>query len=295
MNPILAYRALSRLQGKKPHALALPGQPLDTLLLKKSPLFLKSRELFQEAGGVHQASFVSTPRTLGSSALLGKEVEYSALARELDWLSQPSMDKKAALERFLELRTSVTSLHHEQNHRVLWKVLPPCPSGREARRRWLNFSESLVVMLDMALGDELGPKLAPALYQVGVVYDPGTLWRKEARSPRLYRNLLHAACQATYWALEGYPEAEIRQSLPRLFAIPLKWAERAAERALKLDRHFIEKTNPLWQAKNGKVVTHKLGEKRGGMPALVLSEDPTQTHVHYLWAERVLDHWGIPG
>ena len=84
-------------------------------------------------------------------------------------------------ERLLHLRTYSTSLFHEQNHRILWKLLPPAPVEKNALRRYLNFAESLVITLDMALGDELGAKLAPLFYLTGVTYDPGTTVREELK------------------------------------------------------------------------------------------------------------------
>ncbi len=290
--PIVCHRALEKASPRKPHGLARAGHPFDSLLLARSALYRRSRTLFLELGGTLRASFVSTPRTLGSAALLGTEIEYSALDRELSWLAREGAGRPAAA-RYLDLRSSVTSLFHEQNHRILWKLLPPCPRDADGQRRWLNFAESQVVVLDMALGDELGPELAQACYQVGVTYDPGTRVRQEGLRGRPYRNYLQAASLATWWALELYSPARIRKAIPALFPVIEPYALRAADRALRLDAKFIERTNPMWQLKHRKAVNRAFGTSRTRPDPLTFSEDPMDHRLQYLWTEKILDTMGV--
>lgn len=157
---------------------ALHEQPFDALLLRFSPLFRQSRQLFLKQGGRYFPTLLSSPRTLSSPKLLEQTIEYSPIERELIWsATDPIESKSVRLERLFETRAYTTSLFHETNHRILWKFLPPPPPlGKtgSAVSRYLNFVESLVVTLDMALGDELGPELSQVLYLAGVTYDPGT-------------------------------------------------------------------------------------------------------------------------
>lgn len=289
------YRLLKKclpgwLKAGKPHRLALPEQPLDRQLLRSSLLFRKSRERYLEAGGVFHAALLSSPRSLSSSGLLENRIEYSPIESELLWTLEAG-----ERDLFFNLRTFTTSTFHEQNHRVLWKALPPAPHEAEALRRYLNFAESLIITLDMALGDEFGPTQAAPYYYTGTIYDPGTTVRQEVASKREYRNYLQAALYVTYLHLEMYNAGKIRKAMRVLFpALPEKLLKRVCDRSLRLDRLFVSLTNPSWQEKNLENVRKALSNKHGStIPTLELPEDPMQNYLQYLFTESWLESFGL--
>lgn len=265
------------------NALIVSEQPFDPLLLSLSPLYRLNRNLFLKHGGTFHPQLLSSQRTLSSDILLDNVIPYSPLASEL--LYNPS--------RAYELRSWITTLFHETSHRLLWHWLPPAPIEKGAHRRFLNLVESLVITLDMALGDELGEHASSAFYLLGCTYDPGTSIRQEIfeqehlsqeRKSRLYLNVLHAACFATYLHLEGYNRKQVLKATQHLYARPIQLIapysdllDRAVARALRIDKGFVQKTNPIWQAKNLKHTQKKLKKirypKTQGL-ALGLSQTP---------------------
>ena len=284
-------RAKSRV---KKHPLSLPGQPFDSQLLTLSPLFLKSRKIYLKQKGKFEPALLTSPRSLSSAALLGEKIQYSPIEDELIWTATDPIEKKSPrrLEKhLLELITYSTSLFHEQNHRIIWKLLPPPPSSPAGLRRYLNFAESLVVTLDMALGDELGPKLARGFYLSGVTYDPGTTVRKELKESRSYRNYLQAALHSTYLHLELYNSDNIRQGIEKMFSGLGTYATRANQRSSNLDTLFINLTNPDWQRRNQQTVRRELA--RGREAPLLLSDDPGENWTQYLIAEKLFSLFRI--
>jgi hypothetical protein len=272
--------------------LSLAEQPFDLHLLNWSPFYRRSRKLYLDQGGSFLATLVSSPRTLSSSILLEQKIEYSPIEKEMIWLATDPIESKN-LDRLLALRTYSSSLFHEQSHRILWKLLPSCPSpqDQEGLRRFLNFTESLVIVLDMALADELGPELASLFYLTGVTYDPGSTVRLELPKRRDYRNYLQAVLHATYLNLEFYEREEISRAIRALFPTLRSFAERAAVRSGNLDRIFIQRTNPLWQKRNKKVITQKLFQPH--QPGLSLSSDAMENYSQYLFAEKWFDRMGL--
>ncbi len=268
------------------HPLELKGQPFDRHLLSLSPLYQRSRSLFLEGQGTFYSSFVSTPRTLSSAALLGQEIEYSPLERELVWaVHNPTQSRNR--EAVLNLRTSITSLFHEQNHRILWKFLPSPPHSKSGMRRYLNFVESLVIALDMALADGIGEDFASLFYHIGVIYDPGTRVKKELKKNRLYRNYLQAVLYATYLNLELYEYKDIEKAIQVLYPLPEGFISRVVHRATRLDREFVLKTNPQWQSRHLKQAMQTLCGKTENI--LEPSENPLDNRLQYLWTEKWLD------
>lgn len=271
-------------------SLAVPGQPFDEALLSLSPLYRRSRVIYRDGGGQYRAALVSSPRTLSSPILLEQTIEYTPAERELVWAAtDPAQVRDAS--HLLSVRTYCASLFHEQSHRILWRWLPPPPRrSREGLRRYLNFVESLVIALDMALGDELGPELAATFYLAGVAYDPGTRARA-GLSPRQYRNYLQAALHATYLNLELYDPADIPRLIEALFPGLGSLAARAANRACNLDRGFVVGTNPVWQERHRNAVEKSLA-RLGGEP-LALPSDPADNRLQYLFGERWFAEFGL--
>ena len=275
----------------KPSPLLLPGQPLDALLLSLSSLYTQSRKLFIQHGGTYLPSLISSPRTLSSVALLGKEIEYSPIEREYFWAAQDPHHLRDRPDSLYELRLCISNVFHEQNHRILWEFLPKPPKDPQARRRYLNFVESLVVTLDMALGDELGDPLSGLLHEAGVIYDPGTLIKNSLSNAREYRNYLQAATYTTYLNLEHFPHDEIRWIIERLYIPTGPTLKRACERGLRLDEEFVFRTNPLWQEKHAEQVFVHF-KKRAGQE-LIIPEDPLDHCSMYLWTEKWMDLMGL--
>jgi hypothetical protein len=280
---------------KKHHPLALSEQPFDSLILSLSPLFRLSRKTYLKQGGTFLATLLSSPRTLSSTELLEQRIEYSPIERELIWsATDPVESRGPQLTRLFETRGYSTSLFHEQNHRILWKFLPPPPPVRRKGSevfRFLNFVESLVVTLDMALGDELGPEFSQILYLSGVAYDPGTRLREKSISRRTYRNYLHACLYATYLTLELYEKKDVEKAVTYLYPSNLELTKRAIQRACRLDEAFVRITNLDWQEKNYKRVVKKLS--RSGVPPLVLTENALDHRLQYLWAEKWFEKMGL--
>jgi len=266
--------------------LALTEQPFDSLLLKLSPLYRLSRARYVEGGGTFVPSLVSSPRTLGSAILLEQRIEYSPIQSEMIWAAQ-----QGSSDYLLQLRTHLGSPFHEQNHRVLWRFLPPPPRSVSGVRKYLNFAESLVIATDMALGDALGEDLAAVFYLVGSIYDPGTSLRDLCPKRRDYRNYLHACAYATYLNLELYDPAKIPIAVEAQFPMLEGLARRAAARSGLLDRGFIMRTNVGWQRKHGAKVFAALARK--GEAPLDLPDDPMDQRVQYFLAERWFDSMGL--
>jgi hypothetical protein len=264
-------------------------QPFDDLLLSMSPLYRKSRQLYLDSKGVFRSLLVSSPRTLSSPTLLEPLIQYSPLETEMIWSATDPAQRQNA-SHLLTLRTYMGSLFHEQNHRTLWKILPPPPSDASGIRKYLNFAESLVIAADQALGDELGPQLARKFYLTGTIYDPGSNIRALGLSRREYRNYLQAATHATYLNLEFYDPEQIGKGIAALFPSLGKLSERAAQRSGNLDRAFVWKTNPAWQSKHRAKVARVLSSPQ---EKLVLPDDPMDNRLQYLLAEKWFEALGL--
>ncbi|NDD91224.1 hypothetical protein EBZ37_03975 [bacterium] len=281
-----AVSLLARHQPARSHRLALAEQPFDSLLLHASSLYLRSREKALQARCTFEPSMLSSPRSLGGAILLENKIQYSPIQTELLFAALHPLEQG---RRLSVLRTYTTSVFHEQSHRLLWQFLPHPSAQPDSIRRYLNLCESLVVMTDMALSDSLDSKLAKSLYLIGSIYDPGTSIRKKLRTRLQYRRYLLAAMYATYLNLELYHPKDITQILDALF-MKDSACRQACLRALRLDRQFVEKTNPIWQHRNRKAIHRFLAPK--GLQ-LDLPEEPFQMGIATLWAERWLDYLGI--
>ena len=285
---------------------SVPGYPFDSALLGLSPLYRRSRKQFLKLGGGFRPALVSSPRSLGSVSLLDDVIEYTPLESELRWGATDPLQlrEKSYLSK---VKFYGGSLFHEQNHRILWDVLPPSPvasskSGKSDSlqiRHYLNFAESLVIALDFALGDELFP-LSEAFWQFHACYDPGTSILRGASKPskREYRNYLHAVVVATYCTLEMYDPARIPEGVASIFPGQEDLARFAAERAVELDEKFVVTTNRIWQKRHAEGARKALsapsrnkGTRR--QAPLVISEDPFDQREQYLIAEKWFELFGL--
>ncbi|MEN9722765.1 MAG: hypothetical protein RJB38_751 [Pseudomonadota bacterium] len=297
-------RCLPALQGAKFAQLALAQQPFDRLLLNQSPLYGLSRERFIGQGGCFEPALLSSPRSLAGAILLENRIQYTPFEDELIWTATDRSEPDCRLE---DLRTYTTSVFHEQNHRLLWRFLPPPERGQEFERRALNFCESLVVVTDMVLSDRLERKISHALYLSGAIYDPGAATFR-SRSPHRKQALL-ATMYSTYLNLEGFSPKQIPVLCRMLFG-SARSTQDAIERALRLDRRFVERTNPVWQQRNSLTIGRHFESQRKSVlsrkpktttsrppcPAesppqlLALPDDPIQHGPASFWAERWFQH-----
>jgi hypothetical protein len=291
-----AIRLLAQHAPSQPHPLTVPGQPFDSHLLALSPLYRKSRALLIQNKGAYHPSLNTSPRTLSSLALLEPVIEYSPVAHEYIWAATDPIQRKK-LDHVFQIRGMISNLFHEQNHRILWKLLPNAPTERKRVRRYLNFAESLVVTLDMALSNQLNPPLRSLFHLCGITYDRGLddhskSWLPTKKnSKRLYRNYLQACAYATYLHLELYSAHEVLRATQARFNGELPIGTWAAERSLLLDAEFVKKTNPFWQFKNWKEASARLQGKPGD--SLELSDDPMNPLLNYLWAEKWFEQMGL--
>lgn len=281
---------------KKYQKQILPEYPFDAQLLNASRLYRESRKLYLSLGGIFSARVCSTMRSLSAQDLFKDEIEYTPSLSELLWfkdhfqeVSDPAEEVKA-WTRFNEI-----SLYHEQNHRVLWRLLPPAPTEERDLCRYLNFAESLVVVLDLALGDELGRKLSPVLESMKVIYRPGGehMWHRQSKS--VYRQYLLALLCTTYLALELVHNDDILNAVDYILPGQKKMNKQAVPRGLQLSELFTRVTNPEWQKRHWKDAAKKLQKMHKGTAedALYLPEDPLDLEAEFFYAHRVFDYFGL--
>ncbi len=279
----------------------LEGQPFDEELLQASALYRRSRELYLKQGGTYEAALLSSPRSLGSLTLIRNHIEYTPLARELAWSLKDPIERKTR-KHFELVRTFVTSVFHEQSHRILWKILQDrglhCPTDPAGARRFLNLAESLVIALDMALGDSLGAAMGMRLYEQGVIYNPGTggfaRLARRRRARRIYRNALQASFHATYLCLQGMHPEDIPNAVRVQFPmLSDRVREASVRRALTLDPLFVELTNPVWQKKHTRAVVRAFGPAKGSRPLALPARTAVQSPEAYLLGETWFATMGL--
>ncbi len=275
--------------------LALKEYPFDNRLLNISPLYRKSRRFYFSIGGKFSPKVCSTMRALSAQDLFKDEIDYSPIFSEMLWFSSharvlPDAEiELAAIKQFSDI-----SLFHEQNHRVIWRLLPPAPQEQIDLRRYLNFAESLVVTLDLALGDELGKELSLRFEHLNVLYRPGVSnpWRASRKE---YRRYLLAVLTATYFILEGVDPRDILKAVNFIFQDQKPINKAAVSRSLQLNEHFTKVTNPNWQALYWRTAAVKLQKlhRNSPEPEFYLPEDPLDLQEEYFYARRVFDHYGL--
>ena len=276
----------------------LIGQPWDSFLLKKSSLYRKSRALFRAQKGIALPTLLSSPRSLSSAGLIENQIEYSPLDRELTWTYQDRIQRKDLKHREI-VRSFTTNVFHEQNHRILWKHLVKdgfyCPQKRKAAHRFLNLVESLVVILDFALSDQLGLKQGRALYHQGVIYSPGSdFLTRYQPSRREYRNYLQAVLHTVYLRLEGMHPDDIPDAIREVFSQNHRGhVDQAIRRAFLLDDLFVELTNPIWQNRHIKAVMAAFSPPRGKSALVLPDREPSHHAQGYVIAEGWMEKFGL--
>jgi len=286
-------RYLSALPASKKHdELWLEEYPFDLQLLTASRLYRASREMYLELGGTFAPRLSSMMRSLSAQDLFKDEIDYTPSATELAWfrdhhdeVAQPQ-DDVAALSHYNEI-----SLFHEQNHRVIWRMLPPPPKDARAIGRYLNFAESLVVMLDLALGDELGAKTSTTAERMKVVYRTGAT---RAYTKKQMRESLVAIQFASYCVLEEIDRRDLLKAVNYVLPGQAQMNKNAVKRSLDINELFTRVTNPEWQKRNWKTVTKKLAKfHTGTAQPLELPQDPLDLDQEFAITRQVLAAYGL--
>ncbi len=281
---------------KKFQQLVLPEFPFDLQLLNLSPVYRHSRELYLELGGQYFPRMCSAMRGLSAQDLFADQIDYAPSLSELTWFVKKGFIYGDAPEEIISLiRFSEISLFHEQNHRVIWRLLPPIPKTEDDVCRYLNFAESLVVTLDMAMSDQLGREVSAAFERMKINYHPGCVDKYSKKPNKDYRNYLLAILTTTYFAMETMHSDDVLNAvnyvLPGQKSINLA----AVKRASQLSELFTCVTNPEWQKLNWKSGQKKLSKIVGPSkePALFLPKDPLDLDLEFSVAHRIFDHFGI--
>lgn len=276
--------------------LVVPELVFDLQLLNLSALYRQSRKLYLKLGGEFTPSMSSTMRGLSTHDLFKNNIQYTPALSEMKWMHEfgyqvgGAGDQIYALMQFTEI-----SIFHEQNHRIIWRELPPVPEEKEDVRRYLNFAESLVVTLDMALGDQLGLELSKALEDMKVIYHPGAKDSPVNSSKAEYRKYLLAILTSTYYALEGMHYDDVAKAVDYVLPGQKPLNRKATKRALSLSEHFVRVTNPEWQNLYWKLGQEKLQKIQKGSKedAFYLPVDPLDLEEEFVVALRIFDHFGL--
>lgn len=281
---------------KKLAPLALTDYPFDHQLLSASSLYQRSRRLYNSLGGIFLPRLCSTMRSLSHQDLFKDQIDFTPSAEEFYWFRDSALkiyDPETQMNAMMHFNE--ISLYHEQNHRIVWRVLPPAPSEERDLYRYLNFAESLVVTMDLALGDTLGKEVSNTFERLKLIYRPGgeDSWYKESKE--VYRQYLLALHCATYFLLERVNPKDIVKALDYLFPGQKKMNKDAAKRALGLSELFTENTNPQWQKLNWKAAQAKLEEMHieSEEDTLYLPEDPLDLEAEFFFVHRMFDLFEI--
>lgn len=281
---------------KKYPKLILSEYPFDNQMLNLSRLYRNSRKFYISMGGIFSPRVCSTMRALSAQDLFKDEIDYTPAFSELMWFAEYSdvvsdpETELAALIRFNDI-----SLYHEQNHRVIWRLLPPAPTEQHELRRYLNFAESLVVTLDLALGDEVGEKLSPVFERLNLLYRPGIKNKWLALSKKEYRKYLLSVLCATYYALERIEARDILKAVNYIFPGQKLMNNEAVRRSLELNEDFTQVTNPQWQQIYWKSAAIKLQKmhRNNREEIFYLPEDPLELQEEFFYARRIFDYYGL--
>lgn len=281
---------------EKHNRLLVKECPFDPQLISLSSLYRKSREEYVKLGGQFSPSVVSTMRSLSTHDLFKNEIEYTPAHSEMIWLyenlkSMPDSDLQIeSIKHFHDI-----SIYHEQNHRIIWKLLPPAPTDRQNLRRYLNFAESLVVAMDLALADQVSPEISKACERMNLFYRPSGPNKLKKMSKDEYRNYLLSALCTTYLCLEQIYHEDVLGAVDYLLPKNKKFNRQAVDRGLELNQDFTEVTNPQWQEIYWQSAAIKLGKIHQGSQKQVLfiPEDPLDLDQEFKIADKVFKFFGI--
>jgi hypothetical protein len=272
--------------------LFLKEYPFDPQLITLSPLYRRSRQLYLKQGGKFAPSVCSTMRSLSTHDLFKNEIEYSPMHSEIMWLAENARHLPSAAEEIKAVKHfHDISIFHEQNHRILWKQLPPAPTDQDHLRRYLNFAESLVVALDLALADQVEAGLSKIGERLSLFYRPAGAKNLKTLSKKEYRQYLFSAFYGTYLCLERIHDDDVLRAANYVRPENKKINRAAVRRALELNKDFTEVTNPQWQQLYGANAARELGviHKNSKRPVLFLPEDPLDLDQEFTIVKKVFD------
>ncbi len=279
---------------KKYRPLVVDEYSFDAQLLTMSRLYRASRQFYRDLGGRFAARISCEARSL-DGGLFAEEIEFAPAETELLWFKDHHgqvHDLEAEVSGLL--RFNEISLFHEQNHRVIWLLLPPAPDTQVDLKRYLNFAESLVVALDIALAEATGA-LAVPFQRMNLLYRrPGkNTWHRRPKAE--YRRYLTAVAYATYCFLGLVENKDVIKAVD--YALPnQKEINRDAVRcSLGLSERFALVTNPTWQNSFGEFALSRLEviQAKSKEPKLVLPADPLDFEAEFSLAQRVFKHYGL--
>ncbi|KYG61125.1 hypothetical protein AZI85_09220 [Bdellovibrio bacteriovorus] len=273
---------------------AVPEYPFDEQLLSLSSIYRTSRKLFLKQGGSFVPRVCSTMRSLSSPDLFQSELQFSPLASEMTWFKdhwQEVYDPEvlvSAMTAFNQI-----SLYHEQNHRILWNLLPRAPEEQRDFCRYLNFAESLVITLDLILGDQIGKKYSDIFERLKSIYRPAGADAWSLKSSEQYRQYLLAVMYVSYLALELVHHEDIPKALDYVLPGQKKINKDAVERGLELSELFTLNTNLQWQKRYWKQAQEQLFlyHKNSKEDVHYLPEDPLDFEEEFVIAQRVLNYF----
>lgn len=280
----------------KHRKLILEEYPFDAQLMEASSLYRISRKLYLALGGVFKPRVCSTMRGLSAQDLFKDQIDFTPSFSEMLWFKDfhyevaDPQEEVRSLTRFNEI-----SLYHEQNHRIIWRLLPPAPAEKDDLRRYLNFAESLVVILDLALGDELGVKNSKTFERMKVIYRSAGKEKYVSLPKQSYRNYLLALFVATYYALETIHYDDIPQAVSYVMQEKVSTVRDAVNRALEINELFTRVTNPMWQERYWQEAGVKLRkiQKNSDQETLYLPEDPLDIAEDLYLVRAVLEYFGL--
>lgn len=245
------------------HELVVEEYPFDAQLLHLSRLYRRSRQLYVAMGGAFAPRLSSMERSLSEQDLFTSEIEFAPALTEMLWFKDHHVGfmtpgtAVAALRRFLN-----TSLFHEQNHRILWRLLPSPPPGKQGLIRYFNLAESLALTLDVALADEVGES-STMFHRLNVLYRRANDrdWQGQTRANR--RRYLLAVFYAMYCRLEivGRPP-QIRKGVAEVLPDQDAINRKAVRRSFEIEDSFMTQTIPRWRRFHWSTARRKLMRAR---------------------------------
>lgn len=274
----------------------LSEYPFDHQMLTLSPLYNKSRKTYIELGGKFVAAVCSTMRSLSTQDLFKNEIHFSPMQSEIVWLYENAASLADVEEQlYAVLHFHAISIFHEQNHRIIWQLMPKARLDKTNMRRYLNFAESLVVMLDLALADQINPQVSKALERLSLLYRPAGNTKIQKLPPKEYREYLRAAFAATYYTLERIHKEDILKAVDYVLPKNKKLNKLAVKRGLELNKDFVEVTNPGWQELYWQSAAVNLTKihKKSKESVLILPQDPLDLETEFNIVERVLNYFEV--
>lgn len=291
LNTLLAVPA-----SKKYSRQSLAEYPFDAQLLSLSRLYRLSRQSYLDLGGSFSPRVCSTMRSLSAQDLFADQIDYSPIFSEIIWFKDHAHEvvDPAGMMKAFSCYNEI-SLYHEQNHRILWRLLPPAPKEAADFCRYLDFAESLVVTLDLALGDEIGKELSSVFEKVKAIYRPGGEHKWSKQSKEEYRQYLRGLLYTTYLVLQLIEPADIPQAVDYVVAAPKKMNKDAVCRGQELSELFTLNTNQQWKRLYWKKAQQSLAkiQKNSNEDVFYISENPLDFEEEFIIANRVFDFFGI--